>query len=177
MKKILITILPILITIGCAEPPVSINYSPSSVLSAKGNVEVGVFAYQPAIKGKVKPNQIRNTAPLGTICFDKNIDQLIKEATFKELRFVGIEPRIDKLILQGNIIEFLIDDLGYDVDWTLEIEYRVTDKNSNKEVYKSVKTFKKKTAKFANFFGTFNEIVKLNIEELINDPEFIKTIN
>jgi hypothetical protein len=176
MKKIFIVVLPMLLTLGCAPTPMCINYPPSSMLIAKGNVDVCDFTYQPAIQGKVKPNQIRNTA-LGSIYIDKNIDQLLREATFKELRFVGVTPQSEKFCLQGSIIEFLIDDLGYSVDWTLQIEYRVTDKSTNSVLYKSIKTLKKKTDKFSNPFGTLNEVIKLNIEELIKDYDFIKVIN
>ncbi len=176
MKRILIMILPILIMAGCEPTPMSLNYSPSSILTAKGNVEVGDFTYQPAINKKVKPNQIRNTA-IGCVIFEKNIDQIIKESIFKELRFVGITPQSDNLVLRGDIVEFLIDDLGFSVKWTLEIEYRITDKSKNVEVYKSVKAIHKKTDKFSNPFGTLHEVIKLNIEELIKDSDFIKTIN
>jgi uncharacterized lipoprotein len=175
MKRVLVVILPMLITLGCA-PPMSINYAPSSALTAKGSVDVCDFTYQPAIKGKVKPNQIRNTA-LGSILIDKNIDEFLREATLKELRFVGVTTQSDKVRLHGNIIEFLIDDLGYSVDWTLQIEYSVTDKSTNNVLYKSAKTFKKRTNKFLNPLGTLNEVVKLNVEELIKDPDFIKVIN
>jgi hypothetical protein len=175
MRMILIAALPMLMAVGCATNP-SINYAPSSILTAQGNVDVCDFTYQPAIKGKVKPNQIRNIA-LGAIYFEQNIDQVLRDATFKELRFVGVKTQSDKKFLQGNIIDFLIDDLGYSIDWTLQIEYRVADKQTNKELYKSTKTLKKRTSKFSNVFGSLNEIIKLNIEELIKDPDFIKAIN
>jgi len=159
---------------GCSTPPLTMNYAPSSVLSASGNVNVGSFIYTPAQSGKIKPNQIRNTA-LGTILFEKNINDIYKEAVFKELRFVGVKMNDAGVTLTGDVQEFLIDDLGYSVDWTLVVKYVVT-KQDGTVVYEAVKTMKKHTSKFDNVFGTLNEVIKLNIEELIKDEEFKKVI-
>jgi uncharacterized lipoprotein len=64
---------------GCA--PISLNYSPSSAMTASGSFSVSDFKYMPAIEGKVKPDQIKNTA-LGSFIVDKNIDVFFKEAVF-----------------------------------------------------------------------------------------------
>lgn len=159
---------------GCTTPPLTMNYAPSSVLSASGNVSVGNFTYTPAQGGKIKPNQIRNTA-LGTVLFEKNIDEIYKEAVFKELRFVGVKMNDSGVSLTGDVQEFLIDDLGYSVDWTLIVKY-VVKKQDGSVAYEAVKTIKKKSNKFGNVFGTLNEVIKLNIEELIKDEEFKKVI-
>lgn len=161
---------------GCASQPLPLNYAPSSVLSLEGKVNVVEFKYLPALNNpKIKPTQIRNTA-LGSAIFEQPIDKIFKEAVFKELRFVGVKLDNFNLSLGGEIEEFLIDDLGYSVDWTLRVKYVVTDKESGKVVYESVKNTQRKTNKFANVFAALNETIKLNIEDLIKDSAFAETI-
>src|SRR5262245_46482829 len=101
---------------------VPVNYAPSSTLTAKGSLEVTAFKYMPAINGKMKPNQVRNTA-LGNVLLDKNVDQFFRDAVFTELRFVGVNIAGTNVKLSGEINEFLIDDLGYSIDWTLDVHY------------------------------------------------------
>jgi hypothetical protein len=161
---------------GCATQPLPLNYAPSSVLTLEGRVNVVEFKYLPTLNNpKIKPTQIRNTA-LGNAIFEEPIDKIFKEAVFKELRFVGVKLDSVTLSLGGEIEEFLIDDLGYSVDWTLRVKYVVTDKESGKVLYESVKNTQRKTNKFANVFAALNETIKLNIEDLIKDPAFAGTI-
>lgn len=172
MKYILIAISFAIFFTGCAEK-LTVNYSPSSTMIVKGNVNVGDFKYYPMQKFDIKPNQIRNTA-LGSIILEKNINEFFKDAIFNESRLVGI--KVDgKNKLDGEINDFLIDDLGYSIDWTLDVKYNVM--KDGKLCYSKNKVLQKNTSKFINFFGTLNEIVKLNIEQLFNDKEFVKCIN
>jgi uncharacterized lipoprotein len=161
---------------GCAPAAIPLNYSPSSVLTGSGATGVSTFSYLPAVKGKVEPNQIRNTA-MGDLKFDQNIDVYFKDAVFKELRFVGIKVDAKDRMLTGEITEFLIDDLGYSVDWTLNVRYLVKKGEGGAVLYDSEKVTKRNTAKFANPFGALNETIKLNIDEMIKDNAFIKAIN
>ena len=161
---------------GCAPAALPLNYSPSSVLTASGATGVSVFSYLPAVKGKVEPNQIRNTA-IGDLKFDQNIDVYFKDAVFKELRFVGIKVDAKDRTLTGEIKEFLIDDLGYSMDWALIVRYLVKKVDGGAMLYDSEKVTKRRTAKFANQFGALNETIKLNIDEVIKDNDFIKAIN
>lgn len=176
MNKVFIALLALpaaLFLSGCVST-IPMHYAPSSVLSASGNVSVEPFSYGPAINGKVKPNQIRNTA-LGNIYFEQDIDTIFRDSVFKELRFVGVKVDSPNTKLTGVIEEFLIDDLGYSVDWTITVIYTVT--KDDQTVYESRKELKRTTSKFANVFGALNETIKLNIEELIKDPKFIEVIN
>jgi hypothetical protein len=165
-----------LLAAGCAPLPAPINYSPSSAMTATGKLKVGDFRYLPAINGKVAPNQLRNTA-LGDIKLDKNIDTYFRDAVFKELRFVGVDVNGTTPVLTGDINEYLVDDLGYSVDWTVDVTYVLRDAASGKVIYSSEKVTKSKTAKFLNAFETINEQIRLNIEALLKDPAFIKAIN
>ena len=135
---------------------------------------MGDFKYQPAIDGKVKPNVIHNTA-MGTVLLEKNVDVFFRDALFTELRFVGIKVGTGDRQLTGTIKQFLIDDLGYSVDWTLDVDYIVKDA-SGKAIYESDKLTKNHTAKFANAFVALDNQIKDNIEMLVKDPDFIKAI-
>jgi hypothetical protein len=160
---------------GCATVA-PVNYAPSSVLSASGNVAVSDFRYLPADARVVDPNQIKNTA-MGSIKIDRDVKDFFRNAVFAELRFVGIRLDDNTRTLSGDIVEFLIDDLGYSVDWTLKVRYRVTGAAAaDAPLFESEKVTQRKTAKFINTFGALNETIKLNAEELIKDPAFIKAI-
>lgn len=133
------------------------------------------FSYLPAQSGKVKPNQVRNTA-MGSLIFDRDIDVFVRDAVFAELRFVGIKVSAEGNQLTGEIQEFLIDDLGYSVDWTLKVRYVVKDP-AGTVLYDQVKTTERNTNKFANIFGALNETIKLNAEEIIKDTQFANAIH
>lgn len=159
---------------GCAGPIV-LNYAPSSTMAVKGTEKVGTFDYAPAKSGRVKANQIRNTA-IGNIFVEKPIPDYFERAVFTESRFVGIDTAGSHPVVHGTIDEFLIDDLGYSVDWTLNVTY-VVDAADGSTCFKEQKKLAKHTAKFANVFGTLNEVVKDNIELLFKDPAFVSCIN
>lgn len=135
------------------------------------------FKYLPAqaADSKIKPNQIRNTA-LGNVLFDQPIEKIFKEALFKELRFVGVKLDNPDRQLGGEVEEFLIDDLGYSVDWTLRVKYVLKDKATGRVLYESVKSTQRKTNKFVNQFASLNETIKLNIEELMQDKALTEAI-
>lgn len=159
---------------GCASTSIPLNYAPSSVMSSSGAVAVNDFKYLPAISGQVAVNQIRNTA-LGELKFDKNIDEFFRDAVFAELRFVGMKLDSPDRNLSGDIVEFLIDDLGYSIDWTLTVKYVVTN-SAGKALYESEKVTSRKTDKFVNVFASLNETIKLNVEEVLKDQAFVRVV-
>ncbi|WP_444895870.1 hypothetical protein [Microbulbifer sp. SSSA005] len=164
------------IAAGCAQAPITLNYAPSSTMSVDGELKVGKFKYLPAENNnRVKPNQIRNTA-MGSILLEKNINEYFETAMFTESRFVGIKVKDSNNVVSGEIIEFLIDDLGYSIDWTLEVKYLVSADESS-ECYSKAHKIEKNTAKFANPFGTLNEVMKLNIEKVFSDSEFVSCVS
>jgi uncharacterized lipoprotein len=189
LRAALVLCAAVLIT-GCGTTPaVPVNYSPSSVLSASGSLKITDFTYlpaepvaanapAPADKKPRKPvarNQIRNTA-IGNVFIDRDVNIFVRDAVFAELRFVGIKTDGTGTVLRGQIEEFLIDDLGYSIDWTLRVRYELLNAGNNTPVYQSVKNTQRNTAKFANVFGALNETIKLNAEELIKDQAFLAAI-
>ena len=165
----------VLLLTGCGNSRHVVNYAPSSIMTVKGSSTVGDFRYIPAEQNIVQHNQIKNTA-IGSILFEKNITQIIKEAVFSESRLVGINVQESNNNLTGEINLFLADDLGYSIDWTLDIKYVLTKKDNGSICFEGVKVFKKNTPKFVNAFGSMNEVIKSNIEELYRDPQFLKCI-
>lgn len=150
-------------------------------MTVAGAVGVGDFSYLPVEKPAkdktpIVSNQIRNTA-MGDIKIDRDIKVFVRDAVFAELRFVGVKVNETSRILKGDIEEFLIDELGYSVDWTLRIRYVVTEAASQKVIYDGVKATQRRTAKFVNPFGALNETIKLNVEDLLKDPALLKAIN
>lgn len=143
-------------------------------MTVKGAVQVDSFRYLPALDGKIKPNQLKNTA-IGPILLDHNIDTFYRDAVFKELRFVGVNVTAGNLHLSGDINEFLVGDLGFTVDWTVDVRYVVKAADGT-TVYDSEKITKNNTAKFANAFQVLDTQIKDNIEELLKDPAFVKAI-
>ncbi len=166
--KNIIILSVIFLASGCAGPVV-INYAPSSTMTVEGELKVGDFRYIPAEEEGIKPNQLKNTA-LGEIILEKNIDEYIETALFTESRFVGIKLTDSAKVITGDIKEFLVDDLGYSIDWTLDIRYVISD------CYDKSHKLEKNTDKFSNPFGALNEVVKLNIEMLFNDFQFKECI-
>ncbi len=163
---------------GCASTPLTLNYAPSSTKSVDGELKVGDFEYLPAKNESdpVQPNQIRNTA-MGNVIFEKNIDEYFETALFTESRFVGINVKNSNTIVSGQIREFLIDDLGYSIDWVLDVDYLVKREGDQEYCYSENHKIEKHTAKFGDVFGTLNEIMKLNIEEAFDDHEFVNCIS
>lgn len=143
-------------------------------MTVRGDEQVGSFRYLAAENGKVKPNQIRNTA-IGNIMPEKNIAEYFKTALFDESRFVGVKMGTGPIV-KGQINDVLIDDPGYSIDWTLDVGYQVLAADSSTPCYSDTKVLKKHTAKFANAFGTLNEVMKENIEKLFEDPAFVRCI-
>lgn len=126
---------------------------------------------------QIAANQIRNTA-IGSILLERDVKDFVRDATFTELRFIGVKVNGNqqRRILNGDVEEFLVDDLGYSVDWTLRIAYVVTDKATQKPVYSQTKEIKRRTNKFANFFTSLNDSIRLSTEALAQDPNFLSAI-
>jgi uncharacterized lipoprotein len=164
---------------GCGtNPGLTVTYAPLSTKAISGNINVGSFAYLPSNPGTPKAvpaDVIRNTA-MGEIKIDKNVSAFVRDAVFLELRAMGAKMNHPSKTLSGEIEEFLIDDLGYSIDWTLRIKYTITEQGSSNVVYQAVKNTQRKTAKFGNPLGALNETIKINVEQLTDDADFVNAI-
>ncbi|KQC11254.1 MAG: hypothetical protein APR62_01665 [Smithella sp. SDB] len=158
---------------GCARIP--LNYLPGSINKISGRVSISNFKYIPAESGQVKPYQIRNTS-FGSLNFDKNIDTFFRNAVFAHLRSARLTLDDKNKVLSGEIEDFLIDELSAGADWTLKVNYSVKNQQTGKHLYESTKVTRCNASKLANISSVVNEMVKLNVEELLKDAEFLKTI-
>jgi hypothetical protein len=56
----------------------------------------------------------------------------VHDAVFAELRVMGAKMDNPSKVLSGDVEEFLIDDLGYSVDWTLRVKYTLIESDIKK---------------------------------------------
>ncbi|HUN53817.1 MAG TPA: hypothetical protein VMU29_01545 [Smithella sp.] len=160
---------------GCSRIP--LNYLPSSVNKISGSVSVSNFKYLLAETGDVKPFQIRNTA-LEKLKFDKNIDVYFREAVSAELRLSGVKIDDKTRVLSGEIEDLLVDDLSFDnAHWIMRVHYIIKDLRTGNTLYVSTKTTQCDASKLMNVSSAFNDVIKLNVEELMKDEAFIKAIH
>lgn len=141
-----------------------------------GTAFIGDFIYNPGQRDpEIALNQIENTAS-GAFKFDRNVDKVFGAAVFNEARLVVIDIDPDANIISGEIDRLFVDDLGFTVDWTLNIRYVVSEPGGT-QCYNRIMIVERNTPKFGNVFGTLNEIIKANIEMAFSDPNFVQCIN
>lgn len=87
--------------------PLAVNYAPSSALTADGQINLGAFHYQPATAGRLRPNQIENTA-WQKVILGMDIAVLFREAVIKEFRFAGLHETTAAATLSADIITFRV---------------------------------------------------------------------
>ncbi|AFU18677.1 MULTISPECIES: hypothetical protein [Actinobacillus] len=179
MKKLLLAGLFSAILTGCSVTlPVS-SYVPQNYTRFNGNVEMGEFTYQPFQQGKVKSNQMQNTAG-GQIFTSSNIADLAKRGTALELEKTGIRLVDSNVKLSGAVKEFKMDDLGYSVDWTYIINYTLTSTNTSAVLLnKDYVADPRKTGKFGlpiDYANAANDMILSGYNKFITDPEVRKIL-
>lgn len=180
MKKLLVSVAVIstLALAGCFSiPTIPVNYAPTSIKSSAGSLSVSDFSYfpsRPTAPKAVASNEIRTS--FWDIRINRDVSKFIRDAVFSELRVVGIKTNDSSKVLSGEVEEFVIDDLIVGFDWTLRIKYTLTDATSKKIIFSSIKSTQRKTGFFTSIGRALNETIKINIEQLIDDVEFVKAI-
>lgn len=187
MKKLLLLFVIALFTFlglsGCAVTLPTDTYTPQNFVRYQNQnaVDIGQFVYEPSQNGKVQPNQIQSTA-VGTILITSNVSDMVRRITALELEKTGVALN-DKspILVSGNILEFKADDLGYSVDWTYSIRYKILNRDTNKELYSRVYMAPAKTSgKFgspADLAPTVQEMVLGGYDLFIRDPEVRKILD
>lgn len=159
---------------GCAVTLPTTSYTPQNYVKASGKVEIGSFVYQPYVDGKVKKaNQMQNTAA-GQIYLSMDIADYAKRGTALELEKSGVElTDTAKILIDGNVIEFMADDLGYSVDLKYSIQYKIIDKRTSQILFDKVFVApQKKIGKFGDavsFTTVASEMVLAGYELFIRD--------
>ncbi|MEM9046720.1 MAG: hypothetical protein AAGC81_18725, partial [Pseudomonadota bacterium] len=138
-----------------------------------GRVEVGDFIYSPAAVGDVEANQLQNTA-IGSIMIGTSVSDFVRRATALELERSGLEIVSDApLMVTGDVKEFLLDDLGYSVDWSYSINYRLQNAQSGEPIIdKLYKTPTVTTGKFglpSDLTPSINQMILNSLEQFIRD--------
>lgn len=180
LKKIcLFSLLCMVLTLvsGCVST--TFIYSPSSSLTATGSVMVSDFKYLPSINGKIDPKSIYTTSYFN-IDLDKRVDVSYKDAVFKELRSVGIKTNSKDRILTGDIQEFFVDPVGFgDAQWTLRVTYYVRNMHTSELVYQGEKVERRSINKLFDdvYIAPLADIIRANIDKLIEDKTFLEAIN
>lgn len=177
LSKALIGVIAALFLTGCAGT-IPVTYTPQNYVRYAGASDIGKFEYAAATNGKVAPNQIENTA-VGGIFFGVNVADLVQRATALELEKTGFAVG-DKhpLQLSGDVLEFMADDLGYSVDWSYSIRYKIVRKSDSIVLLDKIyKADQKKTGKFglaADFSPSVNEMILSGYDKFIKDDQVRK---
>jgi hypothetical protein len=162
-----------LILTACSST-VPVSYQPQSYMKiGSGEVEIGTFGYQAAQNGIAKPNEIKNTA-LGNIYMSTKVSDFVQRATALELERAGIQARGGAAYrVEGNVLNFTADDLGYSVDWEYSIRYKLlnskTQQNLIDKIYYSDVV---RTGKFGNpsdYTALLNEMILKALEKFMRD--------
>lgn len=178
MKKALFLALMVMVVslmTGCAATLPTNSYTPQNIVRVEGSIAVENFHYLPAEQGKVKANQIENTA-VGSMYISSDVSEFVRRATALELEKSGIVlNEACPIALSGEIIEFKADDFGYSIDWTLRLRYIIKNKATNEILYdKIISPEKKKTGKFglpSDYANTLGNIVLSAYDIFITDKK------
>lgn len=135
---------------GCSIKVVD-KYSPSILMSGKGNVNVEMFRYLPAEEGKLEKNQIDTGRGLTPIYTEENIDKLVTDAVMKEFKFIGYTlDSSAQRVIAGDILEWSVDYIGFHGDFLTKIQFFIYDNSSGKrkEIYSKIHEGKLRLSKF-----------------------------
>jgi hypothetical protein len=134
------------------------------------------FDYLPAQSGHVSPNRIENTAMTGIVLKD-NINEAVREGVVNRLKVAGFHLDQGKKVLSGSIETFTVDDVRSPALWTLKMRYVVIDATTQKVLFSTTKTVKRKAPKFTSSAIAIEDTVRLSVDALIGDSGFINAVN
>ena len=185
MRRILILVISIacLGLAGCGVP-ISIPtnpYFPQGGVRIESNtaVDVGVFTYIPAqVSRNSQPPLMRNqlqTGGLNNVHLSHDVAALAKRITSLELEKSGLLLRDSSdLSIEGDVLKFEMDYIGFSIDWTYIIKYKIIDKKQKKTLYEQVYAPEiKHTGKFqapSDFSSTISELIFSGYDMFIRDP-------
>jgi hypothetical protein len=154
---------------GCA------TNAPSSAPPAAGSISVGDFRYLPHESGALAANQVKsNTA--GKYDIDKDVKDYVRDDVVDALRSAGIKLNDPNRALGGDIQLFLVDYVGSNIDLTFKVRYQVKDLGKNKVLFESEKIVKRTVGNSMSPYIAADETIKLSVDKLLEDPQFIKVI-
>ncbi|CAB3736862.1 hypothetical protein [Paraburkholderia phenoliruptrix] len=153
--------------------------APRAAANATGSLSVAPareFAYMPALDGRVSRNRIENTAMTG-IVLKSDISDAVRESVVNHLKLAGFHLDDGRKVLCGSIEKFTVDDIRSPALWTLQMRYVVIDAATQKVVFSTTKTVKRKSPKFTSNTIAIEDTVKLSVDALVRDAGFINALN
>lgn len=172
MWRVLFAVVTMCLVSACSAT-VPLPYSPENAYEMNGGAAVANFDYQPP--KPLPSNQIRNTA-IGEIFLPVPVGTHVANAVRKEFRYGGLSTKADsRCSVSGVVFDFAFDDLGYSVDFISDIEYIVTDRKNDNQVFRNRYLVKFRGPKGGpNTFENINKMLSDNIAKLMDDPAFQK---
>ena len=185
MRKVflLTVLLAIVFASGCAGTIPTDSYTPQNFVRYDHNnaVDIGNFTYQPSLNEKIKPNQIQNTA-MGSIFISTNVADMVRRVTALELEKTGLKLTDQaSIVIAGDVLELKADDLGYSVDWTYAVRYKIHAKKDGSTLFsREYRPPMKSTGKFglpSDLAPVVHEIVLNGYDMFIRDPDVRKLLD
>lgn len=157
------------LSLGACSGTIPIAYTPQTFAKVgTGSVEMGNFAYSAGVEA----NQLQNTAA-GSIYTSGDIAQFVRRATALELEKSGLTVQDGSAyVVTGDVKEFKLDDLGYSVDWTYRVAYRLAAADGSAIVDKTYSVGPVRTGKFGqpgDYTPSVNQMVTSGIEQFMED--------
>ncbi|QLB21270.1 hypothetical protein A6B43_06935 [Vespertiliibacter pulmonis] len=176
MKKLLAFIfigsIGLLLTACSGQVITTSSYVPQNYVRVDTSVNIGKFSYVPETLGIAKSNQIENTA-IGSFIIDTPIAELAKKTTALELHHSGVDLGNGKITLEGKVKKFKVDDIGINVDWLYQINYKILKSKDNSVLLDKDYTATMRTSKFiaslSEVSAFINKILSLGFDKFIND--------
>jgi len=160
---------------GCSGMLQMESYMPQNLAryKYKTSVDIDVFTYEPELRRNIKANQIENTA-VGDLYVNIGIAEMVRRATVLEMEKTGILLNVSSnIVIGGDVLELKADDLGFTVQWTYSIRYRIFQKKDNRPLFaKEFSPPMKETSKFispAMVSSVIYELVSSGYEMFIRD--------
>jgi len=112
---------------GCAGTIPVTPYTPQNGMryDYRNSVDMAAFTYIPALSGRVRENQIENTAA-GNFYISTGVAEMVKRITALELEKSGLRlTDAADLAVGGDVLELKAADIGFSVDWTYAVRYKI----------------------------------------------------
>lgn len=182
MKKVILCLISLMMLSGCVSMPIT-NYTPQNtdyITKYKGSASIGEFTYVLFEQGKVKSNQIANTA-LGNFYLEGEVADFVRKANIIELERTGISlVPSSSVIIVGKIKDFSVDDLGFSGYFTYKINYKIIEKKTSAIIFERDYIETRRESKFnatlSSVITILNDLVYSGYDKFIRDPEVRKLL-
>ena len=159
---------------GCAGTVPILPYTPQNDMryDYRNSVDMAAFTYLPALAGRMRENQIQNTAA-GSFYISTGVAEMVKRITALELERSGLRlTDAADMAVGGDVLELKAADIGFSVDWTYAVRYKIF--QGRKEIFSRVYSPPmKNTPKFGSLedhAARVHAVVLSGYDMFIRDP-------